>query len=55
MAVVQTAMLSGMPYSKLREAIFAHPTMAEGMGFLLANVPTRSMQPVTPPSAMSAT
>jgi len=44
MAVVQTAMLSGMPYSKLREAIFAHPTMAEGLGFLLANVPTRSMQ-----------
>jgi hypothetical protein len=29
--------------------------MAEGLGFLLANVPTRSMQPVTPPSAMSAT
>ena len=44
MALVQTAMLSGMPYSKLREAIFAHPTMAEGLGFLLANVPTRSMQ-----------
>jgi pyruvate/2-oxoglutarate dehydrogenase complex dihydrolipoamide dehydrogenase (E3) component len=54
MAVVQTAMLSGMPYSKLREAIFAHPTMAEGLGFLLANVPTRSMQPVTPQSAISA-
>ncbi len=28
------------------EAIFAHPTMAEGLGFLLANVPTQSMQPV---------
>ena len=41
MAVVQTAMLSGMPYSKLREAIFAHPTMAEGLGFLLAGVPPR--------------
>jgi pyruvate/2-oxoglutarate dehydrogenase complex dihydrolipoamide dehydrogenase (E3) component len=41
MAVVQTAMLSGMPYSKLREAIFAHPTMAEGLGFLLAAVPAR--------------
>jgi pyruvate/2-oxoglutarate dehydrogenase complex dihydrolipoamide dehydrogenase (E3) component len=41
MAVVQTAMLSGMPYSRLREAIFAHPTMAEGLGFLLAGVPAR--------------
>ncbi len=32
MAVVQTAMLAGMPYSTLRDAILAHPTMAEGLG-----------------------
>jgi pyruvate/2-oxoglutarate dehydrogenase complex dihydrolipoamide dehydrogenase (E3) component len=32
MAVVQTAMLAGMPFTGLRDAIFAHPTMAEGLG-----------------------
>jgi pyruvate/2-oxoglutarate dehydrogenase complex dihydrolipoamide dehydrogenase (E3) component len=39
MAVVQTAMLAGLPYTTLREAVLAHPTMAEGLGFLLSNVP----------------
>ena len=29
-AVVQTAMLAGMPYTGLRDAILTHPTMAEG-------------------------
>jgi hypothetical protein len=28
-----------MPYAALGDAIFAHPTMAEGLGALLANVP----------------
>src|SRR6202023_909523 len=41
MAVVQTAMLAGMPYSGLRDAILAHPTMAEGLGGLFSNVPAR--------------
>ncbi len=41
MAVVQMAMLAGMPYSAMSEAILAHPTMAEGLGFLLAGVPAR--------------
>ena len=31
MAVVQTAMLAGLPYTALREAILTHPTMAEGL------------------------
>lgn len=31
MAVVQTAMLGGMPYTALRDAIFTHPTSAEGL------------------------
>ncbi|HEY2618160.1 MAG TPA: FAD-dependent oxidoreductase [Acetobacteraceae bacterium] len=39
MAVVQTAMLAGMPYTGLRDAIIAHPTMAEGVGPLFSNVP----------------
>ena len=41
MAVVQTAMLAGMPYTGLRDAIIAHPTMAEGLGALLSNIPAR--------------
>jgi pyruvate/2-oxoglutarate dehydrogenase complex dihydrolipoamide dehydrogenase (E3) component len=40
-AVVQTAMLAGMPYTGLRDAIIAHPTMAEGLGDLFSNVSTR--------------
>lgn len=42
MAAVQTAMLADLPYSKLRDAILAHPTMAEGLGPLLTNVPPRT-------------
>ena len=38
-AVVQTAMLAGLPYTGLRDAIFTHPTMAEGLNVLFANVP----------------
>jgi len=38
MAVVQTAMLAGMPYTGLREAILAHPTMAEGLNGLFLEV-----------------
>jgi pyruvate/2-oxoglutarate dehydrogenase complex dihydrolipoamide dehydrogenase (E3) component len=38
MAVVQTAMLAGMPYTGLRDAILAHPTMAEGLGPLFSGV-----------------
>jgi pyruvate/2-oxoglutarate dehydrogenase complex dihydrolipoamide dehydrogenase (E3) component len=44
MAVVQTAMLAGMPYPGLRDAILTHPTMAEGLGSLFANVPPKATQ-----------
>jgi pyruvate/2-oxoglutarate dehydrogenase complex dihydrolipoamide dehydrogenase (E3) component len=40
-AVVQAAMLADLPYPRLRDAILAHPTMAEGLGGLFANVPPR--------------
>jgi pyruvate/2-oxoglutarate dehydrogenase complex dihydrolipoamide dehydrogenase (E3) component len=39
MAVVQTAMLGGLPYTVLRDAILAHPTMAEGLNALFATLP----------------
>jgi pyruvate/2-oxoglutarate dehydrogenase complex dihydrolipoamide dehydrogenase (E3) component len=42
MATVQTAMLANLPYPRLRDAILAHPTMAEGLGSLFENVPPRS-------------
>jgi pyruvate/2-oxoglutarate dehydrogenase complex dihydrolipoamide dehydrogenase (E3) component len=47
-AVVQTAMLANLPYPRLRDAILAHPTMAEGLGELFSQVPRRSVQEVAP-------
>jgi pyruvate/2-oxoglutarate dehydrogenase complex dihydrolipoamide dehydrogenase (E3) component len=44
MAAVQTAMLGGLPYTVLRDAIFTHPTVAEGLVFLLASVPAKGLQ-----------
>jgi pyruvate/2-oxoglutarate dehydrogenase complex dihydrolipoamide dehydrogenase (E3) component len=44
LAAVQTAMLGGLPYTVLRDGIFTHPTVAEGLVFLLANVPARVSQ-----------
>jgi pyruvate/2-oxoglutarate dehydrogenase complex dihydrolipoamide dehydrogenase (E3) component len=40
MAAVQTAMIGRIPYTALRSAIYAHPTAAEGLTFLLRNEPT---------------
>jgi hypothetical protein len=39
MAAVQTAMLGGLPYTVFRDAILAHPTMAEGLAALFSSVP----------------
>jgi pyruvate/2-oxoglutarate dehydrogenase complex dihydrolipoamide dehydrogenase (E3) component len=41
MAAIQAAMLAALPYPKLREAVIAHLTMAEGLGPLFSNVPPR--------------
>jgi pyruvate/2-oxoglutarate dehydrogenase complex dihydrolipoamide dehydrogenase (E3) component len=40
MIAVQMAMISHQPYTRLREGIFTHPTVGEGLTFLLANEPT---------------
>lgn len=42
MAVVQTAMIGHLPYTTLGEGIFTHPTVAEGLIALLANVPAKA-------------
>jgi pyruvate/2-oxoglutarate dehydrogenase complex dihydrolipoamide dehydrogenase (E3) component len=39
MAVLQTAILGGLPYTVLSDAILAHPTMAEGLNALFAAIP----------------
>jgi pyruvate/2-oxoglutarate dehydrogenase complex dihydrolipoamide dehydrogenase (E3) component len=39
MATVQVAMAAGLPYTFLRDAIFTHPTMHEGLVSLFSAVP----------------
>ncbi len=39
MGTVQVAMLAGVPYTTLRDAMFAHPTMTEGLKSLFMAVP----------------
>ncbi|GFG50861.1 mercuric reductase [Mycolicibacterium agri] len=39
LAAVQMAMTAGVPYTAVRDAVLAHPTMAEGLNTLFANVP----------------
>jgi pyruvate/2-oxoglutarate dehydrogenase complex dihydrolipoamide dehydrogenase (E3) component len=46
-ATVQLAILAGLPYTQLRDAILAHPTMAEGLWHLFAGVGQSSAAPVT--------
>jgi pyruvate/2-oxoglutarate dehydrogenase complex dihydrolipoamide dehydrogenase (E3) component len=41
MGTVQLAMLAGQPYTILRDAMFAHPTMTEGLKALFMGVPER--------------
>src|SRR5439155_18232136 len=51
MASVQIAMIAGLPYTALRDALFAHPTMAEGLIPLFSNVslvPGGAQEPVSP-------
>jgi len=39
MGTVQLAMLAGLPYTVLRDVMFAHPTMTEGLKALFMSVP----------------
>ena len=41
-AVVQVAMSAGLPYTALRDAVFTHPTIAEGLVALFSAVPKAS-------------
>lgn len=44
MAVVQTAMIAGLPYTALRDAVLTHPTLAEGLGALFSSEPVAQNQ-----------
>jgi pyruvate/2-oxoglutarate dehydrogenase complex dihydrolipoamide dehydrogenase (E3) component len=44
LATMQMAILAKLPYPTVRDAIFAHPTMAEGLGLLFANVSRANAQ-----------
>jgi pyruvate/2-oxoglutarate dehydrogenase complex dihydrolipoamide dehydrogenase (E3) component len=44
MASVQIAMLAGLPYTALRDAILTHPTLAEGLIPLFSSVPPISIK-----------
>jgi pyruvate/2-oxoglutarate dehydrogenase complex dihydrolipoamide dehydrogenase (E3) component len=44
MGTVQIAMLAGQPYTILRNAIFAHPTMSEGLKALFMSVPENQVE-----------
>jgi pyruvate/2-oxoglutarate dehydrogenase complex dihydrolipoamide dehydrogenase (E3) component len=46
MAVVQTAMLGRLPFTLLTEALFTHPTAADGLTVLLANVASKTESPL---------
>jgi pyruvate/2-oxoglutarate dehydrogenase complex dihydrolipoamide dehydrogenase (E3) component len=43
MAAIQTAMLAELPYPRLRDAVIAHLTVAEGLGPLFESLPARSL------------
>jgi pyruvate/2-oxoglutarate dehydrogenase complex dihydrolipoamide dehydrogenase (E3) component len=40
MSAVQIAMIAGLPYTKLRDAVLTHPTLIEGLNSLFASAPS---------------
>ena len=40
MATVQIAILAGLPYTALRDAVLTHPTLVEGLTPLFASMPS---------------
>jgi pyruvate/2-oxoglutarate dehydrogenase complex dihydrolipoamide dehydrogenase (E3) component len=45
MAMLQLAMMGELPYTRLRDAIFAHPTLAESLNSLFASPQPADGQP----------
>jgi hypothetical protein len=40
MSAVQIAMMAGLPYTALRDAILTHPTLNKGLKVLFSSAPT---------------
>jgi pyruvate/2-oxoglutarate dehydrogenase complex dihydrolipoamide dehydrogenase (E3) component len=55
MAAVQTAMIGGLPYTVLRDAIFTHPTAAEGLSGLFSGPLTKPEQQTAQSKTAAAT
>ncbi len=54
MGTVQLAMLTGQPYTILRDALFAHPTMTEGLKALFMAVPRLEIHAEQPQRARTS-
>ena len=50
MAMIQIAMLGGVPYTALRDAVFSHPTLAESLNNLFATLDETSTRRAATPS-----
>ena len=46
MSMLELAMMGKLPYTVLRDAIFTHPTMSEGLITLFEGVPSVPVAPV---------
>jgi len=44
MGAVQIAMIAGLPYTTVRDAVITHPTLLEGLIALFSKVPPVSKQ-----------
>jgi pyruvate/2-oxoglutarate dehydrogenase complex dihydrolipoamide dehydrogenase (E3) component len=44
MSSVQIAMIAGLPYTALRDAILTHPTLVEGLAPLFSSAPSMQNQ-----------
>lgn len=53
MSAIQIAMIAGLPYTGLRDAVLTHPTLIEGLIHLFSSVPIDL--PLNPPSPESGT
>jgi hypothetical protein len=42
MSAVQIAMIGGLPYTAVRDAILTHPTLMEGLVVLFSSAPVSS-------------
>ena len=45
MAMIQIAMMGELPYTNLRDGVFAHPTLAESLNTLFAGVDSQEEKP----------